>query len=221
MRILSALALTGLLAMPGAAAPSSAQELLRLLEGRRITVEFKGASMDDVVKYVRAATGINIVVDKRAIEKEGGDVEAYEFEMEVRNVSVRDFLKLAFEPQDLGLAIRKNILLITSKKAARGKPVLRMYDIAHLLVQIRDFPAPEINLFPSDYEYPEPDEPEIHQAVESSDEVAELVRNFTGQDTWEDEGIRLNVFRRHLFIRQYPHVHRQIGRFLLQLNALR
>ena len=111
--------------------------------------------------------------------------------------------------------------MITSKRDARGKPVLRMYDIAHLMVQIRDFPAPDINVYPSSYEIPEAPEPEIHQAVESSEEVAELVRNFTGIGTWEDEGVNIHVFRRHLFIRTYPKVHLEVSRFLNQLNALR
>ncbi|MHC4937895.1 MAG: hypothetical protein ACYTHK_02885 [Planctomycetota bacterium] len=221
MRYIAALALIGLLAAPGTAAPSSARELVNLLSTRRISVDFKGASLNDVVKYIQAATGINIVVRKHKIEKAGGDVDAYEFDMRVRNVTVLDFLKLAFEPQELGLAVRKNVLLITSKQDARGKPVLRMYDISHLLVQIRDFPAPDINVYPSNMEPPEPPEPEIHQAVESADEVAELLRNFIGEGTWEDEGVALHVFRRHLFIRQYPSTHRKIARFLLQLNALR
>jgi hypothetical protein len=221
MRILATLALVGLITAPGSAAPTSARELVNLLSTRRISVEFKSASLDDVVKYIQAATGINIVVRKQKIAKAGGDVDAYEFDLRVRNVTVLDFLKLAFEPQDLGLAVRNNILLITSKQDARGKPILRMYDIAHLLIQIRDFPAPDINVYPSNMEPPEAPEPEVHQAVESADEVAELLRNFIGEGTWEDEGVALHVFRRHLFIRQYPSTHRKIARFLLQLNGLR
>ena len=192
-----------------------------MLKMRRISVKFEGATLDEVVKYVRAATGINIVVRKHKISADGGDADAVEVTINVRNVSVLDFLKLAFEPQELGLAVRKNILVITSKRDSRGKPVLRMYNIAHLLVQIRDFPAADINIYPSSYEPPEPPEPEIHQAVESSEEVAEMVRNFVGQGTWEDEGVNIHVFRRHLFIRTYPKVHLQVSRFLTQLNALR
>ena len=221
MRTLATLALLGLLATPGQSAPSSASELVNLLQTRRISVDFKGASLDDVVKYVQAATGINIVVKKATIAKAGGDADAFEVHLKVRDVSVLDFLRLAFEPQDLGLAVRKNILFVTSKQDARGKPVLRMYDIAHLLIQIRDFPAPDINVYPSSMEPPEPPEPEVHQAVESADEVAEMLRNFIGEGTWEDEGVNLHVFRRHLFIRQYPSVHAQIGRFLQQLEGLR
>jgi hypothetical protein len=109
------------------------------------------------------------------------------------------------------------VLVITSKKDALGKPVLRIYSVAHLLVQIRDFPARDMNIYPSNYEPPEPPEPEVHQTYETSDELAELVRQFTGKDTWENEGVAIHVFRKHLFIRTYPHVHTEIARFLAEL----
>jgi len=221
MRIVAALTLAALLVPASEAAPSSARQLINLLQQRRISVDFKDASLDEVVKYVQAATGINIVVRKHKITADGGDPDAIEVNLKVRNVTVLDFLKLAFEPMDLGLAVRRNILLITSKKDARGKPVLRMYNVAHLLVQIRDFPAGDINVYPSNFEPPEAPEAEVHQAVESSEEIAELVRTFIGEGTWEDEGVAIHVFRKHLMIRTYPKVHLQVGRFLNQLNALR
>jgi hypothetical protein len=221
MRTLAALTLAALLAPSSEAAPSSARQLVNLLEERRISVEFKDASLDSVVKYIQAATGINIVVSKNRISAAGGDADAIEINLKVRNVSVLDLLRLAFEPMDLGLAVRKNILFITSKQDARVKPVLRMYDVAHLLVQIRDFPAADINVYPSGFEAPEAPEPEVHQAVESSEEIAELVRTFVAQGTWEDEGVAIHVFRKALMIRTYPGVHLQISRFLNQLNALR
>ena len=152
-----------------------------------------------------------------AIDKDGGDVDAIEVSLTVNNVRVSDVLALTLEQHELGFVIKGNVLLITSKKDARGKPVLKIYSVAHLLVPIRDFPAPDINIYPSSYEQPEPPEPEIHQTYESSDELAELVRNFTGQETWENEGVNLTVFRKHLFIRTYPSVHCEIARFLAML----
>jgi len=221
MRILAALTLVALLVPSSEAAPTSARELVNLLQERRISVDFKDASVDAVVKYIQAATGINIVVRKAKITADGGDADAIEINLKVRNVTVLDLLKLAFEPMDLGLAVRKNVLLITSKRDARGKPVLRLYDVAHLLVQIRDFPAADINVYPSGFEAPEAPEPEIHQAVESSEEIAELVRTFIAEGTWEDEGVAIHIFRKSLMIRTYPKVHLQVSRFLNQLNALR
>ena len=102
MRILTALALLGLASLPATAAPSSARELINTLKTRRISVKFKSASLDTVVKYVRAAAGINIVVKKHKIQKDGGDADAIEIDLKVRNVTVLDFLKLAFDNNWVG-----------------------------------------------------------------------------------------------------------------------
>jgi len=218
---LAALLVVSSISSVATSAPDSRRALLNTLQTRRISAKFESASLDDVVKYVRAASGINIVVQKHKIAKAGGDADAIEISMKVRNITILNFLKLALEPNELGMATKGNILLITSKKAARGKPTLRLYSIAHLMVKIRDFPAPDINVYPTNFEPPEAPEIEVHQAMESGEEVAEMLRNFVGADTWDDEGIVLHVNSQTLFIRQYPHVHRKIGRFLLQLNALR
>ncbi len=199
---------------------ASARQLINTLKTRRLTLNFKKASLDDFIKFVRAAVGINIVLQKAVISKEF-DPDAVEISLRLDNIRVLDALKLAFEPLDLGMIVKGNVLFITTKKAARGKPVLYIYDISTLIMKIRDFPAPDINIYPSGYEAPEPDEPEIHQAMESSDEVAEMIRTFVAPDTWEDEGISMMVFKRQIFIRQYPAVQRQVARFIRQLDGLR
>jgi hypothetical protein len=207
-----------LLALAVAAeAPPAAQGVVNLLRSRRLTVKLEKASLDQLVSHVRAATGINIFVHKARIAKDGGDAGAIEIDLDVKDVAAGDVLKIALEGKDLGFRIDRNVLIITSKKDARGKPVLRVYSVAHLLVPIRDFPGQDMNVYPSGYERPEPPEPEVVQTYESSEQLAELVRTFTGEGTWEDEGVRITVFRHHLFVRTYPAVHGQIARFLDEL----
>jgi hypothetical protein len=207
-----------LLVVPALAGPEAtrkkARSIVNILRTRTISVEFEKATLDQFVKYVRTATGINIVVNKVRIERDGGDVDAIEIALKVKSVKVIDAMKLALQGHELGLKLKGNILYITSKKDALGKPVLRIYSVAHLLMPLRDFPARDMNVYPSNYEPPEAEEPEIVQTYESSEELAELIRNFTGKDTWENEGVAIHVFRKHLFIRTYPHVHGEVARFL-------
>jgi hypothetical protein len=231
MRKILLVALAGALAVPVFAGPEKAKPkpkkaapsvsgpaaIVNMLRTRRVSVKMEKATLDQFVNYLRAASGINIVVNKARIEKDGGDVEGIEIDLDLENVTLANAIKVALGGLDLGFKIKGNVLLITSKKDARGKPVLRIYSVAHLLVPIRDFPAPDMNIYPSNYEPPEPPEPEVRQTYESSEELAELIRSFTGQETWEDEGVRITVFRRHLFIRTYPAVHAEIARLLAQL----
>ncbi|MFQ5844432.1 MAG: STN domain-containing protein [Planctomycetota bacterium] len=192
---------------------------LRLKE-LRVNLALKQASLEAFVDYCRKASGLNFVVRKHVIRKEI-DLDAIEITIRLRNVSLADALRLVLEQHGLAAVVRRNIVTITTRRDARGKPVLRIYEVAEIVMPIRDFPAPDINLYPSSYEPPEPPEPEQHVAVDTTDELAELLHQFTGKDTWEDEGIQLMVFRRHLVIRQYPGVHREIARFLALVRTLR
>ncbi|MGQ0613256.1 MAG: hypothetical protein ACT4PV_05910 [Planctomycetaceae bacterium] len=218
MRALGCLLLACAAASP--APPEPARSLALKLQEVRLSLKLEKATLEEFVKYCRTVAGINIVVNRGLIEKQF-DPDALVIDLEVTNARLVDALKLALEPHGLALKIEGNILFITTKKDARGKPVLVVYDVSELLMAIRDFPAPDINVYPSSYEPPDPPEPEIHVAVQSSEELAEMVRQFTGAETWEDEGVRITPFRRHLFIRQYPQVHREIAGFLNQVRSLR
>jgi len=219
MRKIVAAALVCLLATPASSGPDRrVQNLVNVLQTRRISVNFDKASLSQFVKFIRLSTGVNIVVRKNRIDKDGGDADAIEISLKAQDVRVLDVLRLGLVTQGLGLVAKGNILIITSKKDARGKPVLVIYSVADMLIALRDFPAPDMNVYGSNMEPPEPPEPEVQQNIESSDELAEMVRQFTGRDTWDDEGVNIHVFRKHLFIRTYPSVHREVQRFL---NAVR
>ncbi len=212
----------GLLLLSAAtAAPSGPREIANTLATRRVTVKFEGASLRQLVEFVRITSGLNVVVMKAKIEKEIGDPAGIELSVDLHNVTLKDLFDLTLEPLGLATVIQGNVLLITTKRDARGKPVLVMYDVAEHLVPIRDFPGQDMNLYGSGHERPEPPEEVVTQAIASSEELAEMVRQFCGRGTWEEEGIALTPFRRHLFIRQYPEVHREIARFLAAVGGLR
>ncbi|MCK6461072.1 MAG: hypothetical protein L6Q95_14410 [Planctomycetes bacterium] len=200
-----------------AARAEKAESIVNLLKSRRLTVKLEKATVDELVEHLRAATGINIFVHKGRMTKDGVDPDGIVIDLDVKDVTAGEILNLAFAGHEVGLRIQGNILIVTSKKDARGTPVLRVYSVAHLLVPIRDFPGQDMNVYPSNYQRPDPPEPEVVQTYESSEQLSELVRTYTGEGTWEDEGVRITVFRNHLFVRTYPAVHGEIQRFLDQL----
>ncbi len=201
--------------------PNGPREIANTLATRRVSVQFDGASLKELVDFVRITSGLNIVVMKARIEKEIGDPDAIELSVDLHNVTLKDLFELTLEPLGLATMIQGNVLLITTKRESRGKPVLVLYDVAEHLIPIRDFPGQDMNLYGSGHERPEPPEEVVAQAIASSEELAEMVRQFCGRGTWEDEGISLSPYRRHLFIRQYPEVHREIARFLAAVGGLR
>lgn len=213
-------ALLLVLAAAAPAAPAPPPRIALRLEQLRVSCSFDKLPLDDFVKWVRAATGVNVVVKRAVIAKEL-DPEGVLVTLELRDVALKDLLALALEPHGLATRVEGNVLFVTTKRDARGKPIVVLYDVSELLMPIRDFPAPDINLYQSHEERPEPPEPEVRAVADSAEEVADLVRRFCGEGTWEDEGVRVQVLRRHLLVRHYPEVHREIARFLLELRALR
>lgn len=209
-----------LLLLAALAAAGPAEDLAALLEGRRIDIHLEKASLETFATFLRNAGGFNVVLRRNVIEKQT-PLEAIEITLRLENARILDVLHLALDPLDLAFRIERNILHITTRKDVLGKPVLVIYDVADLLLPLQDFPAPDMNVYPSSYVPPEPPEPESTRAVESVEELAELVRRFTGEGTWEDDGIRILPGRNRLFIRQYAAVHREIARFLAALSSLR
>jgi len=212
MRTAASLLLATLLLSAG-----EAQELVLKLRTRRVSVELEKASLSEFLDFMRTAVGINIVVKKNVIAKTI-DPDAIEITLKVSNLAAIDAMLLALEPLDLAMKAERNILYVTTRKDALGKPALVLYGVADLLAPVTDFPAPDIGITDPEAELPEP---EVHRAVESVEELVELIRTFTGRDTWEDEGIRITPMRDKIFIAQYPHVHREIRRLLDEVRALR
>ncbi len=196
----------------------SPRSVLNRLTDMRVTVTLKKAPLTTFVDYLRKATGINFVIRKHVINKES-DLDSMEVTIDIKDVRVVDALTLVLDQFELTAKIRKNVVLITTKKDARGKPVLVIYEVADIVTPIRDFPAPDINLHPSDYQPPDEPEPEMHATVDTADELAEMIRQFCAADTWEDEGVRIFVYNKRMIIRQYPAVHHKIIRFLAQVRA--
>ncbi len=196
----------------------SAKSVANRLTDMRVTVKLKDAPLTTFVDYLRKATGINFVIRKHVINKES-DLDSMQVTIDLKDVRVVDALVLVLEQFELSAKIRKNVVLITTKKDARGKPVLVIYEVADIVTPIRDFPAPDINLHPSDYQPPDEPEPEMHATVDTADELAEMIRQFCAADTWEDEGVRIFVYNKRMIIRQYPAVHHKIIRFLAQVRA--
>lgn len=193
------------------------ETLLGKLRTRRISVDFRKVPLETLLQYVRTATGVNVVLKRNVVAKQI-DPDAVEITLKVNDLPAADALTLALEPLDLAFRAERNILYVTTKRDSWGKPVLVLYSVADLLAPVVDFPAPDIGIMDPEGELPEP---EIHRAVESTEELAELIRRFTGADTWEDADVRLTPLRDKLFIRQFPHVHRQIRDLLSSLRTLR
>jgi len=196
--------------------PRDLEEALRILEEREVSVDFDAASPSDVVARLSLLSGVNIVLGP-ALVKEGGD--ALRLSLRLKRISARQVLELAADSLGLGIAFDHGVVLLTTKKEARGKPVLRLYALGELTMPVRDFPAPDLMLHPAGAEVKTEPEEDRKPAFSDADDILALVKDNTGTGTWEDEGVSGSVLREWLVIRQYPAVHREIAALLGALRA--
>jgi hypothetical protein len=211
---------------PAAAAPVPRGEALaRALEARRLSkVSFEATPLPDVVRWLRLATGWNIVVKQGALAKAGIDPADVVTTLTLEDVSVAQVLSLVLEPHGLGVVVRDNVIFVTTRQDALGRPVTHLYAISHLTWTKIDFIAPDIDLRPSDFVPADDFEPERvdeNDPLTSGDAVAELVRELVRPGDWDSEGWSIRATDRYLVVRAPRSVHAEILRALRMIESLK
>jgi hypothetical protein len=123
--------------------------------------------------------------------------------------------------KDLGIGFQSGVLTVTTRKEARGKPLLRLHPLGDLLLPLRDFPAPDLVLRPAGAEKKEEPETVQKSTWGDAEEILEFVKRTVGEGTWEDPDVSASVMGSFLVIRQYEEVHAEVGALLVLLRASR
>jgi general secretion pathway protein D len=102
----------------------------------KVSLHFEDAPLMEVIRYVRTAAGINVVIDIPALEEEGFTTNT-PVTIDVDNIMVKSALNLLLEPMGLGYSIDNEALNITSAIRQQGKLVPAAYPVADLVVSLR------------------------------------------------------------------------------------
>ncbi len=227
----ASLAVAALLPMvvpPADAGPNTrlyGQRLAGALREQKIRkAKFEQVALPELVKWLRLATGANIVLKQRALAKAGIDAKEITFTADLENVTVATLLGLALEPHELVAQVRGNVVYITTREDSLGKPVTRLYGISHITYQKVDFIAPSLDLRPSDFVAADDYEPERlveDDPLADGDGVAELVQELVAAGQWENEGWSIRATQRHLVVRAPRSVQRLIPRVLAAIASMK
>ena len=112
----------------------------------RYTVEFNNASILSVIETLSALTGLNIIVDTRAIAQDIGELsdvlEGGAISIKVKDLPLIELLDAALGFTDLNYMIEENMILITTQKRILERG-LRMvvFDVSDFICKIHDFPS--------------------------------------------------------------------------------
>ena len=236
MRML-ALSLAVLLALPALvvaipsgdaeAAPSAKDiALVRTLKKQRLQkVQFKETDLKGVVKWLRVATGKNIVIKSVALAKADIDWEDIRYTVQLEDVKVWTFMEeIVAKPHGMALKVKGNIVFLTSKADSYGKPVTKLYAISHITWTKTDFYGPSINLNPSgfvDEEY-EPEKVVEDDPLNNGDAVAELLKELLLPAKWEsNDDWAVRATDRYLVVRAPKAVHNLVPRTLDKIAAMK
>ena len=195
----------------GAMGESEIDRIARAKLRTRINeLDFKGTAFREVVDFLRNVSGANIYVKWRALEDEGIDESAEVRNVKLADVTVEKALQVILEDvgggRPLGFVIDQGVVTISTKSDLAQNTTTRVYDIRDLIIEIRDFDAPRIDLsaavgddedededdggglFPDDDDDDDDDVQERRTRRELAEDIMNLIRETIAPETWRPDG---------------------------------
>ena len=183
-------------------------------------------SLSAVAAQVRAATGVDIVVDPAA--EDAAISEGALFELRLTNAmpvdSVLNLIAGTAGP-DVVWNVEDGAVFFTTRERARGKLLVRNHDISDLTLALPNFQAPRLDKLRLFEELEDDDGGGPFGGLDDastqleSDTLEELVRNNVQPDTWEEDGVSLAVFNdTTMIVRHTPEVQLEVQKFLEDLR---
>jgi len=192
------------------------------LSSEVLSMDFTEAPLTEVVDFLRTTTGINIIIDP-AVKKEFPEEEALKVDLTVNKLKFKSILDLILDLKGLAYQVDDGVIIISTKKRASEKPVLRLYNVRDLTGKLIDFPAQEINLFAStngdDQRGIQVSEEEEEASGNISEEqLTDLIKNNIAKNSWDADDRSVDIRGGTLIIRQSKVVHDQIEALLKDLR---
>ena len=98
-----------------------------------VTLNMKDQTLDEAMAFLRNYTGLNVVLDPKALLDEGLSRES-KVSLTVNGMKLKNALKLLLSPLGLTYDIRYEALVITSPQANRESTIMKTYPVADLVV---------------------------------------------------------------------------------------
>ncbi|MHC4942933.1 MAG: hypothetical protein ACYTG7_07915 [Planctomycetota bacterium] len=183
-----------------------------------VAANFEQASLEEVVEYFRATTGVNFLISQAIIES--GEEPIFDLITPPRPALDQLKLLLSLSLPPLKYKIQNGVVTVLSEEEPLGEYILDVYDIRDLSKLVQNFPAKEFNLMPSDS--PEPfveEEAEPVPDVIAAEELITLIQENIDPISWDNAENTISAIGHFLVVRQSKSVHEKINRLLNDLRA--
>ena len=201
--------------------PAWIRDYRQILASRKVTLNFPDTPFGEVINFLQDITGLNITVSPTV------DAEDITVSLRLREIPLKDALKIILEQTELAMTFQNETLMITPPDEARGDYYLEIYDVQDLLSRISDFPGDRIKVaadggggggggggsggFSFD------DEEEQEGNVLEPDQLEEIVTNAVGEDNWDDPA-SIEIHKGQIIINQTREMHAETRRVLKNLR---
>src|SRR5262245_42370014 len=185
-------------------------------------VKFDGTKLDDVLKWLKVATGWNFVVKRDVLAKANIDPEQVTAKVELTDVTVGTFLEILLEPHGLVTKIEGNVIFVTTKADALGKPIVVLHPISHITWQKTDFHGRKMDLHPSGYTPEEEPEETLVEDDPLTDpqHIVDLVKQIVDAP-WDTEGWAISANKTFLTCRAPRVIQLQVARALAVIASFK
>ena len=198
-------------AMPGVRRPA----VTTRAAARALTYDFDNTSLRDVIEHFRTTTGVNFYVNWRSLETVAIDPKTA-VTLKLRNVAPATALQLALDQLNPSAnkfdrvywVIDDGVVTIATGAALNTELHTQRYDVADLVMPIRNFVGPELKLGASDTTREETDEqvrgfPDLLRLddddkdgsdgtgdleQQNRENLAEAIKASIGEDMWRPQG---------------------------------
>ncbi len=202
---------------------SQKAEILNKLETLKISMDFKDATLQDVIDFLREMTRMNFLIDKRVYEQVSEQELRVTFKVD--DLSLKAALKLILQMRGLSLLYRDGVLIVVPKAVVEEDVVMRIYDVRDLLFKVRDFPGPNLELVPpadAGTQLGTAFEQEEGNTIEDPDFILNMVKTHTCIGSWEENPkVSLHMSNGMLVVTQTRDGHKEVVNLLNKLRAFK
>ena len=177
--------------------PSKESKELTAALGKRINLVLQATPLNEMVVQLRKQTGVNILIDGRALEEVGVD-SSVKFSVQVRDSVLSTSLRRILDPIGLTWTVRHEAIVITTPESAETSLTTRFYPVQDLIQQSRKYDG-------------------------GMDDLTELITSAIAPDSWEEvggAGAITALSHPCLAFSQTEDVHESVERLLAKLRTV-
>jgi tetratricopeptide (TPR) repeat protein len=188
------------------------------LDTTKVEHRFAEATVQDWASHYAGITGVNFLVTAPVVALDPGATTLKDFRLPM--MSVAQALENIGSVTGVRWVIRNGAVQLVTPENAKGRTVLRQYDVRDLVQGVPSKPGRELKLrAPGDEDAPAEEEGEAKPTVVDETKLVDMIRANVAPESWDAGGGSINPQRGILIVRNTKEVHAKLEKLLADLRG--